>query len=569
MLKQLTLKNIKIGWKFGLTLVLVFILFGISTSITAISLKTIEKNIDIVKQSGDRSVKITEMGTLLREKGIRIVNYVQEKDSALIDEYEAQRVQFDALQEEISKDMKTDEQKDLFAKVVANDKKINEIFTGNVIPTIEAGNVDLASIPAKSADQIQTETVRTLDILRETVNEEQNLAVTEAESSQKSALLFLLISMVASILIGGLLVYIISSSISRNLNKVLEMSNRIAEGDLAVQPIEYDGQDEIGKLASAMNRMSVNLRNVIQEVANVSETVNSHSEELMQTTNELNEGSEQIASTMQELSAGAETQASHSTTLNEMMESFNTKIVEANKNGQDVETTANKVLSMAEEGRVLMNQSVKQMEYIHKTVSVAVQNVKGLNEGSKKISTLTEVIQEIAEQTNLLSLNAAIEAARAGEHGKGFAVVASEVRKLAEQVSQSVGEITGITGGILEESNKAVASLESSYSEVENGSKQIEITGSTFGEIHSSVSSMADKVHHITDRLQELTGSSQEMSQSIEEVAAVAEESATGVEQAAASTEQSSSAMEEISGSASELATLSEQLNIQVNNFKI
>lgn len=569
MLKQLTLKNIKIGWKFGLTLVLVFILFGISTSITAISLKTIEKNIDIVKQSGDRSVKITEMGTLLREKGIRIVNYVQEKDSALIDEYEAQREQFDALQEEISKDMKTDEQKDLFAKVVANDKKINEIFTGNVIPTIEAGNVDLASIPAKSADQIQTETVRTLDILRETVNEEQNLAVTEAESSQKSALLFLLISMVASILIGGLLVYIISSSISRNLNKVLEMSNRIAEGDLAVQPIEYDGQDEIGKLASAMNRMSVNLRNVIQEVANVSETVNSHSEELMQTTNELNEGSEQIASTMQELSAGAETQASHSTTLNEMMESFNTKIVEANKNGQDVETTANKVLSMAEEGRVLMNQSVKQMEYIHKTVSVAVQNVKGLNEGSKKISTLTEVIQEIAEQTNLLSLNAAIEAARAGEHGKGFAVVASEVRKLAEQVSQSVGEITGITGGILEESNKAVASLESSYSEVENGSKQIEITGSTFGEIHSSVSSMADKVHHITDRLQELTGSSQEMSQSIEEVAAVAEESAAGVEQAAASTEQSSSAMEEISGSASELATLSEQLNIQVNNFKI
>lgn len=548
---------------------MVFILFGISTSITAISLKTIEKNIDIVKQSGDRSVKITEMGTLLREKGIRIVNYVQEKDSALIDEYEAQRVQFDALQEEISKDMKTDEQKDLFAKVVANDKKINEIFTGNVIPTVEAGNVDLAGIPAKSADQIQTETVRTLDILRETVNEEQNLAVTEAESSEKSALLFLLISMVASILIGGLLVYIISSSISRNLNKVLEMSNRIAEGDLAVQSIEYDGQDEIGKLASAMNRMSVNLRNVIQEVANVSETVNSHSEELMQTTNELNEGSEQIASTMQELSAGAETQASHSTTLNEMMESFNTKIVEANKNGQDVETTANKVLSMAEEGRVLMNQSVKQMEYIHKTVSVAVQNVKGLNEGSKKISTLTEVIQEIAEQTNLLSLNAAIEAARAGEHGKGFAVVASEVRKLAEQVSQSVGEITGITGGILEESNKAVASLESSYSEVENGSKQIEITGSTFGEIHSSVSSMADKVHHITDRLQELTGSSQEMSQSIEEVAAVAEESATGVEQAAASTEQSSSAMEEISGSASELATLSEQLNIQVNNFKI
>ncbi|MBS4195755.1 methyl-accepting chemotaxis protein [Lederbergia citri] len=371
------------------------------------------------------------------------------------------------------------------------------------------------------------------------------------------------------VILGIIATIVISNIISKPIKTITNRMKIVANGDFSHEPLKTKSRDELGQLTMAINEMSDSIKGLLKEISLASESVNGHSEELTQSTNEVKEGSEQIASTMQELSSGAESQADSATLLNEMMEDFNVKIDEANKHGEDIELTSDTVLSMATEGRDLMDKSVKQMENIHEKVTIAVQNVKGLNEDSKKISKLVQVIQEIADQTNLLSLNAAIEAARAGEQGKGFAVVASEVRKLAEQVSNSIDEITEIVEHILEGSDKAVHSLESSYNEVENGTKQIEVTGRTFGGINESVTDMACKIRVISTNLRELNENSKEMNKAIEEVAAVAEESAAGTEQAAASVEQTNSSMQEIAGSAEELASLSEQLNMQVNKFKL
>ena len=64
-----------------------------------------------------------------------------------------------------------------------------------------------------------------------------------------------------------------------------------------------------------------------------------------------------------------------------------------------------------------------------------------LEEATKRIVEIVDLIQSITGQINLLALNATIESARAGEAGRGFAVVANEVKQLATATGKATSEI--------------------------------------------------------------------------------------------------------------------------------
>lgn len=470
-------------------------------------------------------------------------------------------------------------QQEKIEKLASNSEAYTDLLQGtvewrdfvisDVFNVYDQGNKELAMENLLKADEYVGPLANGYQELAE--NREAHIISLEENilSDGKQTINFDIIISVVVVLSGVIIAIITSRALTKPVRVLNERMGLIAKGDLSAPPIQTHLRDEIGELISSTNEMNHTMRNLLNRINEASETVSSQSEELTQSTNEVKAGTEQISITMEELASGSEVQANHASDLTETMGLFARRIEQASQGGEGVQTASTQVLDMTNEGAVLMHSSMEQMKVIDEIVHHAVERVKGFDHQAKQITELVSVIREIAEQTNLLALNAAIEAARAGEHGKGFAVVADEVRKLAEQSSVSVQDISQIVNDIQSESSSVALLLQDSYDEVEEGTAQITATGDTFSHINTAMTDMTTHIKQVSTVLSEVVASTQEINTSIQEIAAVSEESAAGVEETSASSQQASSAMEEVASSSSGLAGLAEELNGLVRQFKL
>ncbi|MGE8203283.1 methyl-accepting chemotaxis protein [Heyndrickxia sp. NPDC080065] len=378
----------------------------------------------------------------------------------------------------------------------------------------------------------------------------------------------LIITLAISIIVGAIITLLFSKHIATPLTKMTYDLNEVKDGNLSIEIVRNNRKDEIGQLNNTLNQTKDNLQQMVKKIAHVSETISNQSEALTQNTDEVGIGAKQIATTMQEISNGVEQQANSSTTLLEQMSDFSQTIMNVAVEGENVKEESSQMLKITDEGNENMMRSTEQMKVIDQQIKLSLEMVKGLDNKTNKITELVKVIKEISDQTNLLSLNAAIEAARAGEAGRGFAVVAEEVRKLADQVSASITNITSIVQDIQNESNQVVSTLEDSYQKVVYGTDQMDTTGEVFAKIKNTIDSVNHKVENMVSSMFNILDGSKTINESIDTIAAVSEETAAGVEQVTATIEQSSSAMDEVASSAKMLEEQVTNLNSVVQNFK-
>lgn len=560
--------NLKIGHKYGIAFAVTTVLFCISAFIIFIQLYTFSKEMNEVEKSGENSILITEMAAVFEQLGSEIGIYITDSNGKHVTAFKDLSKEYDALYEQLKPAINTAELDQLFKTVDKNKQDLTLLFEEEVMPAVIASSKLDSVAASQNADKLIKETVSVLDQLRVIMKNNSQASVAAANASITSTILVLLISIVVSTLVAIVSVIILGRSIGKQLKKLVGISNDIADGNLSVENIQVKGNDEIGLLSRSLNVMGDSLRNMISEISTVSAQVTSKSTELMLSSSEVKAASQQIASTVQELSTGAEEQAYTSTQLAKMMDEYAEKIKTANENGSQINSSSQNVLTMTKKGHDYMTASTDQMNKINNIMESSVGKVKGLDEQTKQITTLVKVIRDIADQTNLLALNAAIEAARAGEHGRGFAVVADEVRKLAEQVSHSVADITQIVTSIQKESNTVAESLQNGYLQVEEGTKQIKITGQTFEDIYDAVTSMVERIQSISENLDTIASNTVEMNLSIDNIAAVSEQSAAGIEQTSASVQQTNSSMEQISDHSELLSDLAVQLDKMISKFK-
>lgn len=374
-----------------------------------------------------------------------------------------------------------------------------------------------------------------------------------------------IIAFVMAILIG----YLCSQMISKPIVALSRVAERIASGDLTVEETKVKNKDEIGALAKSFNQMKDNIRDLVRQISISSEHVASSSGELTASAEQTSQASETITMTIQTVSVNAEMQSRN---IQESVQSINEMSSGVQQIAASAQMTSALTIETAQkamEGNHSIQSTVEQMNSIQYTMTHLANAVTEMEDSSKEIEQIVEVISEIAAQTNLLSLNAAIEAARAGEQGRGFAVVATEVRKLAEQSSQSAEQIAQLVTTIKNVTYHVVESTGAGVKEVSEGIKVVNTAGQLFEEIKQNVDEVSNQVQEISAASQQISANTEQVVHSIELISDGSKIVATESQNLAASTEEQLASMEEITSSASSLSTMADELQDLVGKFKV
>lgn len=375
--------------------------------------------------------------------------------------------------------------------------------------------------------------------------------------------IFIGLAVLISLVVG----YMISRSIANPVKRMTMAIEKIATGDLSVEHVNIRSKDEIGMMANAFNKMTDDLKILMEHIRFSSHQLAAQAEQLSASSEQSLASSEMVASASEKNMRDSENQ---SDLVNDTVDSVGQLTVDVNQIADSNSTmleAMRTVISHVEAGSSTIESLSGQMTHTDAIIQEAATIIQSMAKQSAEIQQVTSLITAISEQTNLLALNAAIEAARAGEHGKGFAVVAEEVRNLAEQSKSSAADIGVIINSIQDATQMAVNAINSGSNSVKDGLTATNHSLNTFSEIEHSVNEVNVNVSIVTEAIRQIRYMTDTIANSSRKVKKLAESTAFTAQETSAATEEQLAVNEEISTSSQTLAGLAENLQKEVNRF--
>ena len=363
-----------------------------------------------------------------------------------------------------------------------------------------------------------------------------------AARSYHSTMTGILLALFLSVALSVLIVFFLSRGITKPLHEILAVLENVArgEGDLTAR-LTHSAKDELGSLCALFNMFIKKMQGIIESVA--------------QNTVQVASAAHQLYVNAENTATGAEEVASQASTVATASEELSATAAEIAQNCHIAAENSRHANDSALDGAAVVQATVNLMTQIAERVKESARTVAGLGTNSDQIGQIVGTIEDIADQTNLLALNAAIEAARAGEQGRGFAVVADEVRALAERTTRATKEISVMIRSIQQATGNAVSSMEEGVNQVEKGTAEAARSGEALHYILTQIDAVTMQVNQIATAAEQQTTTTNEIARNIHQISSVVMDS-TSEAQVSAST-------------ASKLASLADDLQRVVGQFKL
>lgn len=210
---------------------------------------------------------------------------------------------------------------------------------------------------------------------------------------------------------------------------------------------------------------------------------------------------------------------------------------------------------IAKNGETFVQASVESMNTIKENMDVTVKLMLRLDNSSKQISEIVELLSDITEETSVLAVNATLQAVKAGEAGKGFKVVADSVKNLATKAAEATRRVGLLINETQTYITDVVDAVDKTNKEVEKGTKLSSDAGKALVEITTSSDSLSKVIDDISKETKRNADITSNISKNITTILEV--------------TEAAGESNKSTAKSINEIANISDELESSVKQFKV
>ncbi len=375
------------------------------------------------------------------------------------------------------------------------------------------------------------------------INDIDEMVALEKDKIQREISSLIMNAILIALVISLTVILLVTYFTKKLVNKpvaALTSHMKNYNNDLTVQ-IPVTAKNEIGELAKSFNLLTVNLHQIIKKVTEAVRGINAYAGEVA-----VSVGQQATISTEQSASV---------TEITATMEELSTSSTQIAEHAKSVVGIATRTWENTKKGATAVETVIMKMNDINGDNQKSISEIVDLGRKSKEISKIMEIINTIADQTKLIAFNAALEASSAGEAGKRFGVVAVEIRRLADSVMESTGEIESKVSEIQDSINRLVITSEKGSKGIQEG---MDLTNET-----------AASLMDIVEDAQSTQEAAKQISLSTQQQKTASNQVVTALREIAAGSGQTTDAIHRISTISNKLTDLSDSLKGQVEKFKI